>query len=122
MKKLGTPIGAGPGSASEKVGLAGVGVPSGWRGVDPARSLAFFAMSSCAFFTASTGAGGLCSLPVVSCLACLPAVGSCVGVLGEVVGLGGCWPLVGWVLGWAVGAGGVGCCCGVMSWTETIGV
>ena len=28
MKKFGTPIGAGPGVASEKVGLSSVGVPS----------------------------------------------------------------------------------------------
>jgi hypothetical protein len=27
MKKFGTPIGAGPGRAKEKVGLAGVGTP-----------------------------------------------------------------------------------------------
>src|SRR4051795_3873805 len=31
MKKFGTPIGAAPGSACEKVGLAGVGTPSPWR-------------------------------------------------------------------------------------------
>src|SRR5262245_13916024 len=31
MKKFGTPIGAAPGSASEKVGLSTVGVPSGAR-------------------------------------------------------------------------------------------
>jgi hypothetical protein len=29
MKKLGTPIGAGPGSAKENVGLAAVGTPPG---------------------------------------------------------------------------------------------
>jgi hypothetical protein len=32
MKKFGTPIGAAPGSANEKVGLAGVGTPLGVRG------------------------------------------------------------------------------------------
>src|SRR3954462_9134422 len=31
MKKFGTPIGAAPESACEKVGLAGVGTPSPWR-------------------------------------------------------------------------------------------
>src|ERR1700742_1712691 len=31
MKKFGTPIGAAPGSACEKVGLAAVGTPSPWR-------------------------------------------------------------------------------------------
>src|SRR5690242_19262532 len=31
MKKFGTPMGAAPGSACEKVGLAGVGMPSPWR-------------------------------------------------------------------------------------------
>src|SRR5919198_2204650 len=31
MKKLGTPIGAGPGTANEKDGFCGVGVPSGLR-------------------------------------------------------------------------------------------
>ena len=29
MKKFGTPIGAGPGRAREKVGLSGVGAPPG---------------------------------------------------------------------------------------------
>src|SRR4051794_27018587 len=33
MKKFGTPIGAGPGRACVKVGLAVVGTPSGWRTV-----------------------------------------------------------------------------------------
>ena len=32
MKKLGTPIGAGPGSAKENVGFAGVGTPPLPRG------------------------------------------------------------------------------------------
>ena len=61
MKKFGTPIGAGPGSASESVGLLTVGWPSGWR--RPAScsalsvaSLAFFSASSLAFLAASTGA------------------------------------------------------------------
>src|SRR3954454_11839820 len=31
MKKLGTPIAAGPGTESEKPGFAEVGVPLGWR-------------------------------------------------------------------------------------------
>ncbi len=31
MKKFGTPIGAGPGVASEKLGFAGVGMPLGWK-------------------------------------------------------------------------------------------
>ena len=31
MKKFGTPIGAGPGSAKENVGSAGVGTPPGAR-------------------------------------------------------------------------------------------
>src|SRR3954470_18079958 len=41
MKKFGTPIGAAPGVASEKVGFAGVGTPSGrWigRGASGART------------------------------------------------------------------------------------
>src|SRR4051812_38380942 len=31
MKKFGTPIGAAPGVAIDRVGLSGVGVPSAWR-------------------------------------------------------------------------------------------
>ena len=61
MKKFGTPIGAGPGSASESVGLPSVGWPSGC--VSPAStfalstaSLAFCSASSLAFLAASTGA------------------------------------------------------------------
>jgi hypothetical protein len=34
MKKFGTPIGAGPGSASEKVGLVGWGAPVEERSVE----------------------------------------------------------------------------------------
>jgi len=60
MKKFGTPTGAGPGSASEKVGLASVGVPSGLRsgsdGVSCSSdlSLSFFDPLD-DFFSASTG-------------------------------------------------------------------
>src|SRR4051812_32366366 len=50
MKKFGTPIGAAPGSACEKVGLAGVGTPSPWRiavasGLPSARFLRAWASS-----------------------------------------------------------------------------
>jgi hypothetical protein len=61
MKMFGSPIGAGPGSASERVGFPSVGWPSGC--VSPASSfalstasLAFFDASSYAFLAASTGA------------------------------------------------------------------
>src|ERR1700748_1182099 len=50
MKKLGTPIGAGPGRASESVGLPRVGVPSGW--VRPAATFAL-ATASGGFLAAS---------------------------------------------------------------------
>jgi hypothetical protein len=52
MKKFGTPIGAGPGSANENVGLAGVGMPllvRGGGGVGGAAFLCFFL----AFFLAA---------------------------------------------------------------------
>src|SRR5829696_3958433 len=41
MKKFGTPIGAAPGMASEKVGLVVVGAPSTWRPGGAARSFFF---------------------------------------------------------------------------------
>src|SRR3954449_11810630 len=49
MKKFGTPIAAAPGSACEKVGLAGVGMPSPWRIADASglpSALAFLDASS----------------------------------------------------------------------------
>src|SRR5437660_2384822 len=45
MKKLGTPIGAGPGSANEKVGLAGVGTPLLVTGGGGVGGLAFFGLA-----------------------------------------------------------------------------
>src|SRR3954451_8515275 len=86
MKKFGTPMGAGPGRASDRVGLAGVGWPSGWRrplATSLALSAASLAFCSASFLAPSTAAAGLLILPVVCCWTCWPAWGSWVGVLGE---------------------------------------
>src|SRR3954471_24972121 len=71
MKKFGTPIGAGPGRASVKVGFAVVGVPSVWR-IVLASGVASASACSLACFSASRTF--LCSfLPTVSCCFWPPA-------------------------------------------------
>src|SRR3954471_16547590 len=70
MKKFGTPIAAAPGSPCEKVGLAGVGMPSPWRIADASgwpSALAFLdAASSPVAFLRS-------ALPTVFCPSWPPA-------------------------------------------------
>src|SRR4051794_13342893 len=70
MKKFGTPIAAAPGSACEKVGLAGVGTPSPWR-IGEASGLP----SALAFWDASSSPVAFlrCALPTVFCPCWPPA-------------------------------------------------
>jgi hypothetical protein len=73
MKKFGTPIGAGPGRAKEKVGLAGVGTPplvAGGGGVG-----AFFLFGFFFFFL--VGAAGCVRLLPAWEVPGLSAVGFC---------------------------------------------
>src|SRR3954447_24196136 len=74
MKKLGTPIGAGPGTESEKLGLEGVGAPPGVR------------VGSWRFFT---------RVPAVSSTWVVPKVvvegEGCPGAAGRVTLVGCCW-------------------------------
>ena len=72
MKKFGTPIGAGPGSASVKVGLAAVGSPSASRKRvlrGRGAGLTLCGTTTCATFsTTSLGLVALrFSVPVVFC-------------------------------------------------------
>src|SRR4051794_22657959 len=87
MKKFGTPTAAGPGWASEKVGLLGAGGAWAAGGGAPASSLAFLSFLSClaglsalsflAFLEPLSEARGFeVFLPVVACRVCLPPVGS----------------------------------------------
>lgn len=62
MKKFGTPNGAAPGSANEKVGLAGVGTPGPVGPVVAGLGAAFLCLPELPFFTAL----GVIVLPVVS--------------------------------------------------------
>src|SRR2546421_5211904 len=58
MKKFGTPIGAAPGNASEKVGLAGVGTPAGVRNAPGGAGRAEGAGSAGAGLAPGGGGGG----------------------------------------------------------------
>src|SRR4051812_27451861 len=90
MKKFGTPTGAAPGCASEKLGLLAGGGAAWAGGASTAfeASLVFFdfltGLSAAAFFVvrceASTLDLALERLPVVACCCCLPASGSLLGV------------------------------------------
>src|SRR6478752_6785354 len=87
MKKLGTPIGAGPGSASERLGFVSAGLPSALVSASALRLAASVvslvvlgAASLPAFVELSTLSLALRpALPVVCCGSCLEACGSCVG-------------------------------------------
>src|SRR5919109_1202299 len=70
MKKFGTPIGAGPGSANENVGLAGVGTPLLVRGGGGVGGLAFL----CCFLAFGLDTGCL-RLPPASPVPGLSVVG-----------------------------------------------
>ena len=86
MKKFGTPMGAGPGSASERVGFVSAGLPSALVRAS-ALPLAALALS----LAVLAGSVAPCvepwtlslalrpALPVVCCGSCLDAWGCCVG-------------------------------------------
>ena len=93
MKKFGTPIGAGPGSASERLGFVSAGLPSALVSASALR-LAASVLSLVVLDAASLPALAEPStlflalrpaLPVVCCGSCLEACGSCVGA-GVVLG------------------------------------
>ena len=86
MKKFGTPIGAGPGSASEKVGLPSVGLAVGLAQAGvlraPCRSRPWPSSPRRPWpsWQPRPELEPCASLPVVACWACWPACGSCVGL------------------------------------------
>src|SRR4051794_10582041 len=101
MKKFGTPIGAGPGRAAEKVGLAGVGTPSPWRMMVPwgASAMVFAA------FSAASLASLRSALPVVFWPCWPPAEMD--GAWAPELIVGACWASVLVLAGAASGAGEV---------------
>src|SRR3954447_25299249 len=121
MKKFGTPIGAGPGSASEKVGSAAVGAPSGLclapflpTSAAPVAALTAPATSSLEPLTFSLA---LClASPVAFLAASSGLAAAAVGAVGAAAGAGYCgagWSPLG-VVSVVVVAGGT-------SETETMG-
>src|SRR3954471_6017131 len=130
MKKLGTPIGAGPGSARLKVGSAGVGAPSGSRlaflslpAWSPSPSLAepsaALTEPATSFFEPSTFDLALCLASSEDFAASFPAGAGTpddgAGACGSDCGAAGA--------GWSDGGGGGGGAGSVgTSETDTIGV
>src|SRR3954447_13588653 len=124
MKKFGTPIGAGPGRASEKVGLAGVGTPSVARAGALALALRTVPEESCStVLPAPSTSGRALRLVLPDCFwgfCCCwlwdwPWSAGC-GASG--VACAGCWS--GWVWTWTCAGGVLGCEGAVTSWTLTI--
>src|SRR3954454_23069611 len=124
MKKFGTPIGAGPGRASEKVGLAGVGTPSVASAGALALALRTVPEESCStVLPAPSTSGRALRLALPDCFwgfCCCwlwdwPWSAGC-GASG--VACAGCWS--GWVWTWTCAGGVLGCEGAVTSWTLTI--
>ncbi len=107
MKKFGTPIGAGPGSASEKPGLSGVGWPSTRRSCASrrARRLALGDGSAPVPVPAGSGRARRFFLPVVCCSAWPSPLGAS-GSVGCACCSGAVWG------GVAAGGAGAGAGCG----------
>src|SRR3954452_3697751 len=82
MKKFGTPIGAGPGTATESVGLVGVGTPCAVRSL-AARSFAFLTLSSTSVLVLPSAWGLGIVASCVDCCCCWPPEGlAAVGAVG----------------------------------------